>query len=197
MKISKSYSYCSTDDLSVSKSQHNSAHNTFSDNLTRNDIKKVLIAVADWQINTGLTHHPADWTNAALYAGMVQWAAVSGDDSYYKWLLGKGEQNSWSYKEADNPLNTYHADDYCVGQVYVELYRKYNDEKMIIPVRKHLDDILNNPAKGDLEFVYTDNYWPTQRWAWCDALFMGPTVWAKMANVTRDQEISGFYVQGV
>jgi unsaturated rhamnogalacturonyl hydrolase len=163
--------------------------------LTKNDIKNVLKAVADWQIKAPLTHHIADWTNAALYAGMVQWAGISGDESYFEWLKGKAEQNYWYCRSADDSLGRYHADDYCVGQTYIELYRKYKDVKMIEPVKAHLDSILKDPAKGDLEFIYTDKYWPTQRWAWCDALFMGPTVWAKMANVTGEKKYLDFMFQ--
>jgi rhamnogalacturonyl hydrolase YesR len=167
----------------------------FRDNLIRNDIRNVLKAVADWQIKTPLTHPVADWTNAALYAGLVQWAAISGDESYYKWLKGKADEKSWSCNYPDNPLGRYHADDYCVGQTYVELYRKYKDKKMIEPVKAHLDSILNDPARGDLAFIYTDEYWPTERWAWCDALFMGPTVWTKMANVTGEKKYLDFMYQ--
>jgi unsaturated rhamnogalacturonyl hydrolase len=47
-----------------------------------------LKAVADWQIRTPLTHDLADWTNGALYAGMVEWAGIAGDNSYYEWLKG-------------------------------------------------------------------------------------------------------------
>jgi unsaturated rhamnogalacturonyl hydrolase len=181
--------------LLIASSYVNSQNHTvspFRDNLTKNDIKNVLKAVADWQMKTPLTHPAADWTNAALYAGMVQWAGISGDESYYKWLKGKAEENNWSCNSPGNPLNSYHADDYCVGQTYIELYRKYKDVKMIEPVKAHLDSILKFPAKGDLAFIYTDEYWPTQRWAWCDALFMGPTVWTKMANVTGEKKYLDF-----
>jgi unsaturated rhamnogalacturonyl hydrolase len=167
----------------------------FKDNLTRSDIKTVLKAVADWQIKTPLTHHLADWTNGALYAGMVEWAGIAGDESYYNWLRGIAEKNSWTYYIHDNPLRRYHADDYCVGQMYIELYRKYKDKKMIKPLRAYLDQILEDPAKGDLKFVNTKEYWSTQRWSWCDALFMGPTVWAKMANVTHKKKYLDFMYQ--
>jgi unsaturated rhamnogalacturonyl hydrolase len=167
----------------------------FRDNLKKNDIKNVLKAVADWQIKTPLIHRTADWTNAALYAGMVQWAGISGDESYFKWLKEKGEEIAWSCNYPENPLGRYHADDYCVGQTYIELYRKYRDKRMIEPIRAHLDSILSDPAKGDLAFIYTDQYWPTQRWAWCDALFMGPTVWTKMANLTGETKYLDFMFQ--
>jgi unsaturated rhamnogalacturonyl hydrolase len=164
----------------------------FSPGLTKNDVMTVLKAVADWQINTPLKHDPADWTNGALYAGMVEWAGIAGDDSYYQWLIEMSEKNEWKQKIRSNPLNNYHADDYCVGQTYIELYRKYKDKDMIGPMRAHLDLMLKYPAKGDLKFVNTKEYFSTQRWSWCDALFMGPTVWAKMATITGKKKYRDF-----
>jgi rhamnogalacturonyl hydrolase YesR len=164
----------------------------FRSDINSTDIKKVLKAVADWQLKTPLTRDPADWTNAALYTGMVEWAGIAGDNTYYTWLKNISEKNKWSYKVNENPLGKYHADDYCVGQTYIELYRKYRDKNMIKPMRAYLDQILKNPATGGLKFENTDNYWSTQRWSWCDALFMGPTVWAKMANVTGRQKYLDF-----
>lgn len=164
----------------------------FKTDIDKNDIKTVLKAVADWQIKTPLSHDAADWTNAALYAGMVEWAGIAGNDSYYNWLKEIADKCSWTYFKQDNPLRRYHADDYCIGQLYIELYRKYKDKNMIRPMRTYLDQILADPAEGDLEFVNTDDYWSTQRWSWCDALFMGPTVWAKMANVTGKKKYLDF-----
>jgi unsaturated rhamnogalacturonyl hydrolase len=164
----------------------------FKPNVNKTDIKTVLKAVADWQIRTPLAHNTADWTNGALYAGMVEWAAIADDDSYYTWLKGISDKNGWSYLSRENPLGRYHADDYCVGQTYIELYRKYKDKNMIRPMRAYLDKIMKDPATGDLLFVNTKDYWSTQRWSWCDALFMGPTVWAKMANVTGKKKYLDF-----
>jgi rhamnogalacturonyl hydrolase YesR len=164
----------------------------FKSDLDKNDVKIVLKAVADWQIRTPLSHDPADWTNAALFAGMVEWAGIAGNDSYYEWLKNICEKNNWSYMIRKEPLGKYHADDYCVGQTYVELYRKYKDKRMIRPMMEYFDRILKNPATGDLKFENTSSYWSSQRWSWCDALFMGPTVWAKMANVTGKKKYLEF-----
>ncbi len=164
----------------------------FKADINTKDVKTVLKAVADWQVKTPFTHHPADWTNAALYAGMVDWAGIAGNNSYYEWLKEISSKNNWTYYIHDNPLRRYHADDYCVGQTYIELYRKYNDKNMIKPMREFLDQILKDPATGDLKFINTETYWSTQRWSWCDALFMGPTVWAKMANVTKKKKYLDF-----
>jgi unsaturated rhamnogalacturonyl hydrolase len=165
---------------------------SFKSDLNAPDIKTVLKAVADWQIRTPLTHDLAEWTNGALYAGMVEWAGIAGDNSYYEWLKGISEKTIWSYMVRKDPLGRYHADDYCVGQTYIELYRKYKEKRMITPMRAYLDQIIKDPATGDLKFENTANYWSTQRWSWCDALFMGPTVWAKMANVTGKKKYLDF-----
>jgi unsaturated rhamnogalacturonyl hydrolase len=165
---------------------------SFKSDLNKTDVKSVLKAVADWQIRTPLTHDPADWTNGALFAGMVEWASIAGDDSYFEWLKNVCEKNGWTYMTRNEPLGKYHADDYCVGQTYIQLYRKYKDKRMILPMQKYFDRIIKNPSTGDLKFENTDSYWSTQRWSWCDALFMGPTVWAKMANVTGKKKYLEF-----
>lgn len=164
----------------------------FKDDLTKPAVKNVMKSVAGWQIKTPLTHHLADWTNGALYAGMVEWAGIAGNRKYYKWLKGIADTLNWTYYIQKKPSRKYHADDYCVGQMYVEMYRQYKDKKMIDPIRAYLDQIMNDPAKGDLKFVNTKDYWATQRWSWCDALFMGPTVWAKIANVTGEEKYLDF-----
>ena len=57
------------------------AHSSFKTDISKTDIINVLKAVADWQVRTPLVHDPADWTNGALYAGMVEWAGIAGNDS--------------------------------------------------------------------------------------------------------------------
>ena len=161
--------------------------------INKNEVYDLLKKVADWQIKTPLKYATADWTNGALFAGMAEWAGIAKEDTYYGWLKEEGEKSQWTYNQADNnPLRRYHADDYCIGQMYVELYRKYKQPEMIAPMKAYFDQIMANPSAVDLKFVFTDSYWSTERWSWCDALFMGPTVWAKMANVTGNRKYLDF-----
>ncbi|MFN8240205.1 MAG: hypothetical protein U0X39_05565 [Bacteroidales bacterium] len=53
------------------------------------------------------------------------------------------------------------------------MYRQFHDKKMIEPIRDYLDQIMKDPASGDLKFVQYREYWSTQRWSWCDALVHG------------------------
>ncbi|RTE52330.1 glycoside hydrolase family 88 protein [Arenibacter aquaticus] len=156
------------------------------------EVLEVMEEVADWQIENyeGLysghskPHHPLDWTNGALYVGMVKWAAMAEDDKYYEWLKGIGEKHDWQLHR-----RKYHADDHTVGQLYVELYRKYNDPDMIEPTKEQFNYIMYHPAQTSLQ-------WKTpyhqSRWNWCDALFMSPPVWAKLYNITGEKKYLDF-----
>lgn len=157
-------------------------------------VKKDMKRVADWQIEhykdnfsgRKKPHHELDWTNGALYVGMIKWAAMANDDSYYEWLKKIGENNEWLLWK-----RKYHADDHTVGQMYCELYRKYGDEEMIKPTQEHFDFIMYHPSQSVLN-------WKTpyhqDRWNWCDALFMSPPVWAKLAKITGEKKYLDFMV---
>jgi rhamnogalacturonyl hydrolase YesR len=160
--------------------------------VTSKSIQVVLQKVANYQVKTPLTHTETDWTNGALFAGMVAYADIADDDQYYNWLKLIGDRNKWNYLHRNDPRGRYHADDYCVGQMYLEMYRKYGNPEMLEPMKAYLNEIMSNPSTVNLEFVFTDTYWATERWSWCDALFMGPTVWAKMASITGEQRYLDF-----
>jgi rhamnogalacturonyl hydrolase YesR len=149
--------------------------------------------VADWQIahyrdayTREEPHHPLDWTNGALYVGMVKWAAMAENDNYYEWLKEIGEANEWKLHR-----RLYHADDHTVGQMYIELYRKYGDERMIEPTKEQFDFILMHPSLSSLQW---QSPYHQDRWNWCDALFMSPPVWAKLYNVTGEEKYLDFMI---
>jgi unsaturated rhamnogalacturonyl hydrolase len=75
------------------------------------------------------------------------------------------------------------ADDYCVGQTYSLLYMKYKDKKMIAPFKHLADSIVSLPFNESLEWK---NNIQSREWAWCDALFMGPTALAYLSTATGD-----------
>ena len=101
---------------------------------TKAATQDVMKRVADWQIanpNNGAEHDDLDWTHAALYMGMIDWAEIAeqedGNDTYYKWLLKIGRKNHFQVGKW-----MYHADFIAVGQPFIDLYKKYKQEKMII-----------------------------------------------------------------
>jgi len=159
-----------------------------------NEVKAVMKKVADWQIahfrepysGYDQPHHELDWTNAALYVGMVKWAEMAENEEYYNWLKKIGEAHEWKLHQ-----RKYHADDHAVGQMYLELYRRYKDGKMLEPTNKQFDFIVYHPAKTSLHW---DTPYHQDRWNWCDALFMSPPVWAKLYNISKEQKYLDFMV---
>lgn len=156
------------------------------------DVKKIMEKVADWQIEhfhdlySGhkKPHHPLDWTNGALYVGMVKWAAMANDDKYYNWLKEIGDKHEWKLHRLK-----YHADDHTVGQLYLELYRKYKDSNMLESTKEQFNFIMFHPAQTSLQWK---SPYHQSRWNWCDALFMSPPVWAKLYNITGEKKYLDF-----
>ncbi len=154
-------------------------------------VKEIMKKVADWQIEHyrdaftyDTPHHPLDWTNGALYVGMTKWAAMADSDKYYTWLKTIGELSNWKLHE-----RLYHADDHTVGQFYLDLYKKYGDEKMLEPTQEQFNYIMYHPAKTSLKW---QSPYHQSRWNWCDALFMSPPVWAKLYKITREKKYLDF-----
>ncbi len=180
---------------------------------TPSEVKAITKRVADWQIETfeeshkyrGLSqrakqrmakngtvpekYHDLRWHMGALYAGMYEWSTISGDTKYADWLVSIGERNDWKLYE-----RPYHADDHTVGQFYLNLYEDRGDPAMLEPTKTQFDWILENPKTGTLEWKArpTDAH---HRWGWCDALFMAPPVWARLAKITRDYKYLQFMDQ--
>lgn len=93
-------------------------------NFRKSEIKEVMKRVADWQIanpDKRHEHGDLDWTNAALYMGMIDWAELTegedGNRTYYDWLLKIGRRNHFQMGKW-----MYHADFIAVGQPFIDLY---------------------------------------------------------------------------
>lgn len=156
------------------------------------EVLKITEKVANWQIETfeemgtyralpspenrkkwhnRNKHHELDWTNAALYAGMFQLSEVSHYPKYVNWLLELGDRNDWQlYKRM------YHADDHAVGQFYLNLHQNVRLKHIakIDNVKKRFDSIMSSEKGNEYQ------------WDWCDALFMAPPVWTRLAKITND-----------
>lgn len=147
-------------------------------------VKSVMGRVADWQLANPSRHRLTDWTHGALFAGMAEWAQMADDEKYFEALKAFGEQTDWQLGR-----RRYHADDHAVGQMYIELYKHYGDAEMIEGVVEQFDKILADPSQVSLRIPEQrgrDRYW------WCDALFMGPPTWAKLARVTGEKKYLEF-----
>jgi len=149
-------------------------------------VLSLMERVADWQIA-----HPSKWPRdawhqAAWYTGMMSLSRISASDRFEQAMLAMGQANVW--KLAARP---YHADDHAVGQTYAELYEKFKDPDMIKALQSGFDYILANPKDDNLLFEGKEK---TDRWSWCDALFMAPPAWIRLWKISGDQRYLDFMV---
>ena len=158
------------------------AQQLFSSKMEKEDITKVCNAVSEWQIthHNEVKHNPLDWTNGALYRGMTEWGKVSGNQSCYDFVRTIGEKHKWNMWD-----RVYHADDICVGQAFIEMYRRFDDKRMLQPVMERAYYVASHPSKAPLQ--KTDAVGTTERWSWSDALFMAPPVYAALYTITGDK----------
>lgn len=158
-------------------------------------VRQSMRRVADWQIAhmKEVPYDPLNWVNATFYLGLSKWAAIAeqenGDDFYYQWLNRLGRRNYW---QVDKRM--YHADDVCISQTYLDLYRKYGKEEMLIPTIARTEWVMAHPSKGSFMLDYS-NPSTLERWTWCDALFMAPPVYARLYRITGDKKYIRFMNQ--
>jgi rhamnogalacturonyl hydrolase YesR len=155
----------------------------------------IMTRVGNWQLENPAKHNPRDWTHGALYAGYMALNGLVADTRYGDAVFAVGKSAGWK-----NWGRTFHADDYAVGQSYAELYLLYRDPDIIAPTKKQFEFIMSNPLDihvGEIRSGRrTDDVDNTvMRWWWCDALFMGPPVFAKMYDLTDDTKYLDFMIK--
>jgi rhamnogalacturonyl hydrolase YesR len=150
----------------------------------KKDIQTALRKVADWQIDSlahGRFRWPVnEWVYATFYKGLWEAAGALHEQRYIDqlmeyckkadWKVGKGEQRDF-------------ADNYCIGEVYCDLWKKYRQPEMIADFRAMADSLVRRPHVESLEYKNKIYF---REWAWCDALFMGPASLAALSAVTKD-----------
>ena len=153
---------------------------------------------------------PLGWVYASFHIGMDRWAKLAdskGDSKYLKL--------QYEYAKHYNYLlgpRIYNADDYAVGQLYLDLYEKYKEPEMLVPLKVIFDTIIQSPSTVGLEIEVVDQVSKISgqkiqdsyngltsalvpaknRWSWADAIFMGPPVWIHLAKITGDDKYLDF-----
>ncbi len=153
------------------------------------EVKEITQKVADWQIEhfedqalyrapwngksvrNNKVYHDLQWQNAAFFTGLYQFTTITQDASYINWLNQMGRDHNFKLHN-----RFFHADDHAVGQFYLHLYEYYGKPQLYYQLKKQFDEILAH------EDAYKWHWW------WCDALFMAPPVWARLAKATHNKK---------
>jgi unsaturated rhamnogalacturonyl hydrolase len=158
--------------------------------------------VAEWQIARlddlsyihNLNSRIADrrgWVHGALYVGMMNWAALPGNEAIYAPFKEISEENEWRLGD-----RLFHGDDHIVGQLYLTFYKKEKDQDMIDHTIRQFNQILVTNPSGPLEFQgdYVRGVGTVcqLRWCWCDALFMSPQTWMMLTLATGEEQYMAY-----
>ena len=159
----------------------------------KDDVLAVMNKVCNWQLDnlpvkglrqdgTSFVIEPNDWIRGALFTGVMAAYDTTKNKKYLDAAIKLGNENAWK------PGNRFaHADRLCIIQTYAELYFITGDANMIAPSRERLDAIIANPARGPIV-----GWEGNKNWSWCDALFMAPPAFARMAKATGKKEYLDF-----
>jgi rhamnogalacturonyl hydrolase YesR len=159
--------------------------------------------VVDWQIanlddlsyirnyEAGQTTNRRGWVHGALFVGMMNWASLPGNDRYFDSLREISEENGWRLGD-----RLFHGDDHIVGQLYLTLYDRENEPRIISHTTRQLNQVMVANPDVSLEFVgdYVSGVGMVcqLRWCWCDALFMSPQTWIKLSLVTGEDQYMAY-----
>ena len=130
------------------------------------------------------------WLMGAMAVGMTRWGVISGNPGYLDFIREQGAGFGWGVE-----ARAYDADDYVIGQTWLELFELDGDPAKLDSLTERLDFVyanwptVNRDFGPDCELM---NVACRERWTWIDALFMGAPVWIHLAAVTGDERYLDF-----
>ncbi|HMP77335.1 MAG TPA: glycoside hydrolase family 88 protein [Kiritimatiellia bacterium] len=144
----------------------------------------LMKTVADWQLAHPGPRHPAKWTNATWYRGLIELAKLDSTGGYWEKLRAIGEGLDWKPQD-----NIFHADDLGIGYAFLECHRKFGDPRMLQGIKDRLDYIIANRATAPLDEGPQEE---NKRWWWADALYMAPPTLVILHRITGDAKYIEF-----
>jgi rhamnogalacturonyl hydrolase YesR len=153
-------------------------------NLTDPAVILEMIDLAfDWQVANETTRQDGTgWVNGAFYTGVAGLYHATGSDKYRQAILDKGAFANWTLRLRTGSKTFYHADDHCLGQSWLELYMGETTPSplWILDVKRRLDQVMANPLQGRGDYN------------WCDALYMSPPNYGRLASITGNDAYQTF-----
>jgi rhamnogalacturonyl hydrolase YesR len=110
------------------------------------------------------------WVQGAFLTGVMEAYRATHDETYLDYAKATADRNGWQLGPRPG-----HADDHIVGQTYLELNALAPAPEKIASTQTTLDQLVASPITGH------------ELWWWCDALYMAPPTFAKLARTTGER----------
>lgn len=166
----------------------------------KQDIMSALRRVADWQIANrerwdlmpqarDSVRNPLDWQQATFWVGLTELA--DRDPRYTATILDLGKRMHW--RLGDRP---FHADDQLIAQVWEWASRHGAGKAALSPTIAYFDNVFAHRPTVALKFgEHQPGGVPatcTDRWCWCDAVFMAPPTLLRIGKASGDPRYAHF-----
>lgn len=145
------------------------------------DITAAMEKAFDWQISNfpkSSRHDATFWRTATLLIGATAAYQSTGNPKYLDTVMEMSNESQWKLGRPER-----HADYQTIGQVYAEVYEIKKDPEMIRDIKEVFDEIAAEPMYPSVVGWNRD-----LNWAWCDALFMAPPAFARLAAITGNRK---------
>jgi len=124
-----------------------------------------------------------DWLSGVMWVGYVDLAHSSSKSDYANAIVQLGEKVQWTPQL--RPKAPYHADTLCIGQAFLDAYTMKNDPVRLTPTQSRVDAVCDYIEKSETDNI--SNVKTNQlTWWWCDALFMAPSIHARLSVITQN-----------
>ena len=145
------------------------------------EVLAIMKKVADWQLKNPTGKQLNSWEYAPFYTGLMALYKTSNDKEYYNAMVEMGKAVKW-----ETVARPYDANVLAISQVFLELYEMTGQELMIDKSRFVMDATMQRELVPDITFANNRYWW--EWWSWCDALFMAPPAYARLAAVKKQPQ---------
>ncbi|HVX84581.1 MAG TPA: glycoside hydrolase family 88 protein [Phycisphaerae bacterium] len=156
-------------------------------------ILSLMEKMADAQLAQYGDKPPADWIAGAFYTGLAAlYGAELGHNhpQYLEAAVAIADKYDWSLQPVGSPRIA-HADNDCIGQLYIDLALIKNDPSKLDNLIKQMDRVVagyDNPTPENQRAwaVNLARDGKPMPWWWCDSFFMAPPTLTRLSAVTGD-----------
>jgi len=145
-----------------------------------NSVLDLMHLAADWQLDNPSSDPKNGWVNAAFYTGVMALGRLEKDSRYIDAMAAVGTELRWQLDD-----NIYDADHHAVSQMYLEMYALKQQSEMIEATTQRFNYIIDFPKDDILDFT---RFGHSDRWSWCDSLFMDPPAWVLLSKVSGNNK---------
>jgi rhamnogalacturonyl hydrolase YesR len=160
---------------------------------SRAEITAAMDRMASAQLALYGENPPADWVAGAFYVGLARLSHLSGDARFLDAERKVAERHNWEFKPSRAAPGIAHADNECIGQMYIDLAVQLKDPAKLAGIRRQWDEVI---AGFDHPTPENQQAWRSRSapgsenlpWWWCDAFFMAPPGLTRLSAVTGDRK---------